>query len=76
MESPSMSQAVLFEGRTSQTEVICHNEFAAMAMQFGMTGAKTKADEKKHRQSNLNELLDKARLAREKLQALLGQPSG
>jgi len=46
MGSPSMPQAVLFEGRTSHTEVICHNEFAPMAMQFGMTGAKTKADEK------------------------------
>ena len=39
-----------------------------MAEQFGMTGAKSKADEKKHRQSNLNELMDKGRLTREKLQ--------
>ena len=56
------------DGRTSHTEVICHDEFAAMAEQFGMSGAKSKADEKKHRQSNLNELMDKGRLTREKLQ--------
>ena len=36
-----MSQAVLFEGRASDTEVMCHNQFAPMTMQFGMTGAKT-----------------------------------
>ena len=56
------------DGRTSHTEVICHDVFAAMAEQFGMSGAKSKADEKKHRQSNLNELMDKGRLTREKLQ--------
>ena len=41
-----------------------------------MIGAKAKAEEKKHRQSNLKELLDNGRLTREELQAHLGQPSG
>ena len=63
------------KGGPSHTEVILHDEFAAMTKEFGMTGAKAKADEKKHRQSNLNELTDKTRLTLEKLQAHLGQPS-
>ena len=61
-------------GRTSHTEFICHDEFAAFADQFGMMGAKARADEKKHRQSNLNELLDKGRLSREKLQESTSSP--
>ena len=61
------------EGRTSHTEVISHDEFAAMRDQFGLLGAKAeqkaKADEKKRRQSHLNYLMDKGRLTQEKLQA-------
>ena len=62
------------EGRTSHTEVISHDDFAAMRDQFGLLGAKAeqkaKADEKKRRQSHLNYLMDKDRLTQEKLQAL------
>ena len=35
-------------GRTSHTEFICHDEFAAFADQFGMMGAKARADESRY----------------------------
>ena len=53
---------------TTDSEVISHDEFAAMRDQFGLLGAK--ADEMKRRQSDLSYLMDMGRLTREKLQAL------
>ena len=53
---------------TTHSEVILHDEFAAMRDQFGLLGAK--ADELKRRQSDLNYLMDMGRLTREKLRAL------
>lgn len=60
--------------RTCGTEVIFIDEFASFGEQFGLMGAKGKADEKKHRQDNLNELLDRGRISREKLQADTSTP--
>ena len=58
---------------TTHSAVILHDEFAALRDQSGLIGAKaeqkTKADEKKRRQSDLNYLMDKGRLTQEKLQA-------
>ena len=53
--------------RTSHTEFVCHDELAALAEQLGMMGDKFRACEKKHRQANMNELIDRGRLCREKL---------
>ena len=53
--------------RTSHTEFVCHDELAALAEQLGMMGDKNRACEKKHRQANMNELMDRGRLCREKL---------
>ena len=53
---------------TTDSEVISHDEFAAMRDQFGLLGAK--ADEMKRRHSDLNYLMDMGRLTREKLRAL------
>ena len=53
--------------RTSHTEFVCHDELAALAEQLGMMGDKFRACEKKHGQANMNELIDRGRLCREKL---------
>ena len=56
-----MSQAVLFEGRASDTEVMCHNQFAPMTMQFGMTGAKTVIEGSHEHEGAARELGGRAR---------------
>ena len=57
------------KGRGSFTEVVCHDELAAFAEQFGLMGANARADEKKHRQSSLKDPMGRGRISREKLDA-------